>query len=194
MHYLFFLAQCKPARGQNIEIKLTKLDDCSDECSETTTSNDNLELARAALVSCGTGEWNCTAMEPRITKVYCNENREKTPKKSSRRKSSTKTSTKQYEDIKIKAMAVCNACNLGTSSLSERTHRHRHTTTRHRSPRQIADSSTCQLSYEGCHYSVQIDTKSGQASLCGYSSISSNQDSCGKLNGIIVLNCMFSLF
>ena len=182
---IMFIAQCKPAQGQNVEIKLTKLNNCEDvdDCSERTASETNQELARAALATCGTGQWNCTAMEPKITKVYCRENKEKTPKKSSKESSKSKSS-KVYEDISIKAMAVCNACEIGGSSESSE-HTHRGTRQdqrgkRSRLLRQIIDNTECVMMYDGCEYSVTIDTKYGPERLCGYSSARSNQDTCGE--------------
>ena len=63
--YYYSIAQCRPAQGQNVEIKLTKLYNCEsvDSCSERTMEG-NQQLAKAALAQCGTGQWNCTAIEP----------------------------------------------------------------------------------------------------------------------------------
>ena len=153
------------------------------------------ELARSALVSCG-ADSKCLTMEPKIIKVYCNDNTEKThmthKKKNSKSstknsKSSTKNSQKDY-DIKIKAMAVCNACT--SSSAVESTPGHgtkKNRGKRSRMLRQIIDQSECELAYNGCLYSVNIDIKDGPEKLCHHTSIPSHQPSCGKLTMLIII-------
>lgn len=179
---LHSLAQCKPAQGQNVEIVLSKVNEnCQEEveCSGM-TMDEKQQVAMSAITSCGTGNLNCSVMEPQVTKVYCS--KEKTPSKE--KHSRTKTS-KKYGDMKLKAMVVCNACTFGSEALQEHTHK---TPERHRNRRahsssrsqQIFDSNECTVMFSGCEYSASINTKYSPTKMCGYTTMSSSTDSCGK--------------
>ena len=159
------------------------LEDCAgvDICSNT----DHEGLVMAALQACGTGQRNCTAMNPEITKVYCKAAKETTPKnKKEKTKTKTKTGTSasDKEEMKIQAMAVCDPCVLENEPApqgSEGTRQTPRRGKRSRKPRQIIDSNDCTLTFDGCQYSVKLDSKKSPQRLCGYSTISRSQESCG---------------
>ena len=195
MFIIIFIAQCQPAQGQRIDIRLTRLDgEGLNLCTEEDNDDDMIAITKAALDANGSGFQNCTIVDPRIMKINCDMGMSETTRTPKKGKTKTKkTGTKTGEDndngeIRVTGMAVCNPCEnnaLPSISMIEPAENTR-TRSKSKSPKtrktrraERIVSEGLIIDYGGSDYSVVISTRYSPNNICGYSS-KYKGDSCGK--------------